>query len=133
MSDPQLPQCSREYSPAEYSPLAQTPVQWTLAMIAAAWMLSMWLGVGWLGGGMSSPQRDAAESSGSATLLRIDVNVADERELSLLPGVGPVLARRIVSNRERQGQFGSVDELQRVHGVGPKTIERLGEVCEANR
>jgi competence protein ComEA len=97
-------------------------------MIAAAWMLSMWLGVG-----MSGPQHDAAESSVSATLLRIDVNAADERELSLLPGVGPVLAQRIVSNRERQGQFGSVDDLQRVHGVGPKTIERLGEVCEANR
>ena len=61
------------------------------------------------------------------------LNTADARELSLLPGVGPMLARRIVENRERLGQFACVDELHRVHGVGPKTLERLGEVCEANR
>ena len=123
MPDPQLPQ-----SPPPYSPLTRTPTQWTLALIASAWILSMLLV-----GGLSRPEPDGSRIAESITQLRIDVNTAGVRELSLLPGVGPVLARRIVSNRERLGDFGSVDDLARVHGVGPKTIERLGDVCEVSR
>ena len=86
-----------------------------------------------LAGGLSRSEPDGSGIAESITQLRIDVNSADVRELSLLPGVGPVLAQRIVSNRERLGDFGSVDDLARVHGVGPKTIERLGDVCEVSR
>jgi competence ComEA-like helix-hairpin-helix protein len=123
MSDPQLPQ-----SPPGYSPLARTPTQWTLALIASVWIFSMCLA-----GGMSRPDPSGPGIAESTTLLRIDVNTADARELSLLPRVGPVLARRIVSNRERLGQFGSVEDLIRVHGLGPKTISGLGDVCEVSR
>ncbi|PYN96545.1 MAG: hypothetical protein DMD91_21105 [Candidatus Rokuibacteriota bacterium] len=42
-----------------------------------------------------------------------------------LPGVGPVLANRIVSARESDGPFASVDDLRRVSGVGPTRIERF--------
>lgn len=123
MAAPNVPQ-----SPPEYFPLSQTRVQWTLAIIATLGIFSMWLA-----GGMSSPAHDAVGMPESTTLLRIDLNSADERELSLLPGVGPVLARRIVNNRQQLGNFGSVEDLDRVHGVGPKTIDRLGDVCEVNR
>jgi competence protein ComEA len=58
-------------------------------------------------------------------LIQIDLNRAHARELTLLPGVGPVLARRIVENRNRLGPFESVDALARVDGIGDKTIERI--------
>jgi predicted flap endonuclease-1-like 5' DNA nuclease len=45
--------------------------------------------------------------------------------LELLPGVGPVLATRLVAARRERGSFRSWDDVDRVHGIGPKTIERL--------
>jgi predicted flap endonuclease-1-like 5' DNA nuclease len=49
----------------------------------------------------------------------IDPDVASETELDRLPRVGPALARRIVANRDSFGPFGSLEELQRVRGIGP--------------
>lgn len=57
--------------------------------------------------------------------MRIDLNSADEAQLDLLPGIGPSLARRIVDYRSRVGLFDSIDNLQRVSGIGPRTIEQL--------
>lgn len=57
--------------------------------------------------------------------LRIDINTAAAPTLTLLPRIGPALAKRIVSDREANGPFGSVADLDRVPGMGPKTIERL--------
>lgn len=39
--------------------------------------------------------------------------------MALLSGVGPVLASRIVADRSSKGAFESVDDLQRVRGIGP--------------
>ncbi len=61
----------------------------------------------------------------SQSHLTIDINAAAPRELALLPGVGPVLARRIWENRDQQGPFASPDEIGRVSGVGRKTIEKF--------
>lgn len=55
----------------------------------------------------------------------VNVNEADWPELSVLPGIGPVLAQRIVASREQDGPFRSVDDLRRVRGIGPITLERL--------
>lgn len=55
----------------------------------------------------------------------IDLNLASEAELRLLPGVGPKLARRIVEYRQQHGNFRSVDDLQAVFGVGPAVLARL--------
>ncbi len=57
--------------------------------------------------------------------LVIDVNSADEAQLDLLPGIGPRLAARIVQQRSSEGPFASVDDLERVSGLGPRIIERL--------
>ena len=57
--------------------------------------------------------------------FQIDINRADAAELALLPSVGPALATRIVDDRTRRGAFTSVDELQRVKGIGPAISESL--------
>lgn len=62
--------------------------------------------------------------SSSEIGYRIDINSATWIELSQLEGIGPVIARRIVDDRERRGPFASIDDLQRVRGIGPRTVER---------
>lgn len=56
---------------------------------------------------------------------RLDVNRASVQELATLPGVGPLLARRIVDDRAERGEFRSIEELDRVSGVGPSLVERV--------
>ena len=55
----------------------------------------------------------------------IDPNVAAAEELDRLPGVGPSRALRIVREREESGPFTSVEDLARVSGIGPGSVERL--------
>lgn len=61
-------------------------------------------------------------AQGGAPLL-IDLNTADAAMLRLLPGIGPALAGRIVEDREANGPFASVEDLQRVRGIGPRISE----------
>ena len=58
----------------------------------------------------------------------IDVNRASTTELETLPGVGPATASAIVVERERNGPFLNVDDLERVSGVGPRTVELLRDL-----
>lgn len=55
----------------------------------------------------------------------VDVDRAGIPELESLPRVGPVLAARIVADRDSAGPFGSLEELKRVRGIGPAMVERL--------
>lgn len=57
--------------------------------------------------------------------FKIELNEATVVELMQLPGVGKTLAVRILEDRERRGCFASIDDLQRVKGVGPKLAARL--------
>jgi competence protein ComEA len=54
----------------------------------------------------------------------ININTAAADELVKLPGIGQVLAARIVAEREKK-RFGKVDDLRRVSGVGPKKLEAI--------
>lgn len=56
---------------------------------------------------------------------RIDLNAASADELRALPGIGETLAVRLAADRDEHGPYKSIDELNRVPGVGPLTIERL--------
>jgi len=71
--------------------------------------------------------------SGMALLalgLPIDVNHASTRDLEALPGIGPVLARRIWE-RASERPFKDVDELIEVKGIGPVKLERIRDMLEA--
>ncbi|SET40530.1 helix-hairpin-helix domain-containing protein [Geodermatophilus poikilotrophus] len=59
---------------------------------------------------------------------RVDLNAATAADLDALPGIGPVLAQRIVEHRERSGPFRSVEQLDDVPGIGPTTYAELAEL-----
>jgi len=59
--------------------------------------------------------------------LLIDVNTASIDDLQLLPSIGPKLAQRIIDDRTEHGPYESLKELDRVTGIGPKTLERLAD------
>jgi type II secretory pathway component PulK len=63
--------------------------------------------------------------------LPIDLNCADAPTLEVLSGIGTVRARAILDER-RIRAFSDVDDLMRVHGIGPKTLERLRPVVGVN-
>lgn len=64
-------------------------------------------------------------TSVSAMDNRIDLNTATVEQLDSLPGIGPVMANRILEWRQAHQRFSSVDELQEVEGIGSKLFNRL--------
>ena len=60
-----------------------------------------------------------------AVTFPIDINRADAEQLTALPGIGEVLAGRIVAYREENGSFLSTQELQNVDGIGEKRLDAI--------
>lgn len=55
----------------------------------------------------------------------INVNSADPELLDELPGIGPSRAEAIVEERDANGEFENADDLTRVSGIGPATVDRM--------
>ena len=73
---------------------------------------------------VSTPR--AAPSARAATpAATVNVNTATAAELEAVPGIGPVMAGRIVESRRQQGAFQRLDDLDRVSGIGERTLARL--------
>ncbi|WP_448059883.1 ComEA family DNA-binding protein [Cellulomonas hominis] len=83
-------------------------------------------GAGAGGDGRGGSVSGAGLADRSASLL--DLNSADRTALDALPGIGPVLAERIVAWRAEHGRFASVDELEQVPGIGPAVLSRLRDL-----
>ena len=56
---------------------------------------------------------------------KVNINIASSEELMSLPGIGPVLAGRILEYREHQGPFIDIEQLMEVKGIGVRTLARL--------
>ena len=87
-----------------------------LASIACYWFAE---------GGATGRLIEIDRAQRQAAQFRLDINQADWPELSQLPGVGETLARRIVESRAADGPFADVEQLRRVRGIGPRTLEQI--------
>ncbi|MEX1208632.1 MAG: ComEA family DNA-binding protein [Acidimicrobiia bacterium] len=74
------------------------------------------------------PAVSPADSAISHQDGRVAINLADAVALEALPGVGPVLAQRIVEHRERFGPFAVVEDLLDVPGIGEAKLAALREI-----
>ena len=64
-------------------------------------------------------------SGGSASGTLLDINRAGAEELESLPGVGAVLAQRVIEYRMTVGRFQTIEDLRAVKGIGPKVFARI--------
>ncbi|MGN0452614.1 MAG: ComEA family DNA-binding protein [Ruminococcus sp.] len=64
------------------------------------------------------------ESSVAETVL-VDINTAGKEALMTVPGIGEVIAQRIIDYREQIGRFNSVEELMNIKGIGESTFENI--------
>ena len=75
---------------------------------------------------VSVPPEDYTQQVSSALdSFGININTADLQRLEELPGVGPVIAQRILDYRQLNGPFAQVEDLLQVKGIGEKTLEKI--------
>ena len=76
---------------------------------------------------LPSPAVAAPESAETASPVRtpVRINHATAKELQALPGVGPVLAERIIAYRTEHGALRSLAETRQIKGIGPWMMQRL--------
>jgi competence protein ComEA len=70
------------------------------------------------------PPRDTTAPA-PAKIKTVRINTASARELNAIPGIGPVLAERIIGFRIQRGAFSRIDDLAKVKGIGRKTLEKI--------
>ena len=93
------------------------------ALVASGFLLTVcyWFYHGGHRGGLVEIDRaDPLEAD-----FLVDVNRATWPEIIQLPGLGEVLAQRVITEREQNGPFRDVDDLVRVDGIGVKTLEKI--------
>ena len=56
---------------------------------------------------------------------RLSINSSTAEQLETVPHIGTVRATEIVRNRREKGLFSSIDDLRRVHGIGPRTVQKV--------
>ena len=92
-----------------------------LVLLALVGMAAYWV----VEGGLSGELIEIDRAEPLVAKFQVDVNAATWPELSQVPTIGDVLARRIVESRESHGRFADHQDLLRVNGIGPRTLERM--------
>ncbi len=68
-----------------------------------------------------------------AIVSKININSAGIEELSALPGIGPELAKRIITLRGQKGRFSTIAELKEVRGIGEKRFGAVKGLVTVNK
>ncbi len=68
----------------------------------------------------------------SSDKWKVNLNTATLTELESLPGIGPGLAQSILEYRASNGSFASIEEIQKVAGIGEKTYEQIKDHIAVN-
>lgn len=76
--------------------------------------------------GEAQPTTPAGPPGGGGELVRL--NTASAAELEKLPGIGPVLAQKIVEHRQDHGPFSRAEDLLNVSGIGPSILEAIRDL-----
>jgi competence protein ComEA len=76
------------------------------------------------------PDDPPAVASGTGASGLISINTADVSALDELPGVGPVLAERIIAHREANGPFETVEDLLEVPGIGEAKLASMRDLIQ---
>ena len=74
--------------------------------------------------GLNSSESSTENDSKPQTEI-ININTAEKQNLVKLPKIGTITAERIIRFRDNYGPFKSFDDLLKVKGIGPKTLEKL--------
>jgi competence protein ComEA len=67
----------------------------------------------------------SSEPVTQSAVLTVNVNTASSSDLQKLPGIGAVTAQNIIDFRSENGDFSAPEDLLKVKGVGPKTLEGI--------
>lgn len=117
--------CSRGSEPVE-SNLAAFPERQRRLLRVVMGGLVVLLAAEWLWIVTRTPDPLLLERGASfQRQFRVDINQATWIEWSQLEGIGPSLAHRIVADREAHGLFQSVNDLERVPGIGPAKLDAM--------
>ena len=74
-------------------------------------------------------EQSTEEEEEEEEVFPIKINTADYEHLQKIPGIGPVMAQKIINYRRQYGTIVEIDELLSVDGIGKKTVEILKEYC----
>lgn len=75
--------------------------------------------------GKSRKSRKSKSASNKSDTFRININTATVDQLQSLKGIGPKTAARIIAHRKRVGGFKSLEDLLQIKGIGPKTLNKF--------
>lgn len=73
----------------------------------------------------SKKSRKSKSASNKSDTFRININTATVDQLQSLKGIGPKTAARIIAHRKRVGGFNSLEDLLQIKGIGPKTLNKF--------